>query len=315
MNYSANKPCCTSNLMSHLMGTVALVLLLACANVANLTLTRIVRRDRELTIRAALGAGRRRLRTQLLTENLVLSLGGAGLGLVLAVFGLGLLVQYANRFTVRTGEIAIDVPVLLFTITVAIAVAVLLAWAPTLPGVPNLGNAASAAGGARGAVGLPRKHVQRLLVVSQLALSFTLLIGAGLMVRSLMNLTRVDTGIDYESVVAMQAPNTTGLAQDENLLLMDQVIEQIRHFPGVRTAAHATRAPFEPVTLTQRSFRVEGLSDDGIASPMGQMNAVSPDYFQTVGIPIVSGRGFTSTDVAQSDSVVIINQRMALDLL
>ena len=297
-----------------LMGTVALVLQLACANVANLTLTRIVRRERELAVRAALGAGRGRLRNQLLTENLVLSLAGAGLGLVLAVFGLGLLVEYATRFTVRTGDIAIDVPVLLFTITVAVAVAVLLAWAPSLPGVQDLGKAASAAGGARGGVGLPRKHVQRLLVVSQLALSFTLLSGAGLMVRSLVNLTRVDTGVDYENVVAMQAPNTTGLPQDENRLLMDQVIEQIRAFPGVRTAAHASRAPFESAMLMARTFRVEGLAADGFASPMAQVNTVSPDYFQTVGIPMASERAFTATDVAESDSVVIINQRMALDL-
>jgi putative ABC transport system permease protein len=297
-----------------LMGTVGLVLLLACANVANLTLTRLVRRERELAVRAALGAGRGRLRKQLLLENLLLSITGAGLGLALAYLGLGLLVQYANRFTVRTGEIAIDVPVLVFTIVVAVAVAVLLAWAPSLPGVQNLGNAAGAASGARGGVGLPRKHVQRALVVSQLALSFTLLIGAGLMVRSLVNLTRVDTGIDYENVVTMQAPNATGMAQDENILLMDRVVEEIRHFPGVRSAAHATRAPFEPATLVQRTFRVEGLAEDGIASPMGQINRVSPQYFQTVGIPMSKGRAFVSTDVADTEPVAILNERMALDL-
>lgn len=297
-----------------LMGTVGLVLLLACANVANLTLTRIVRRERELSVRAALGAGRHRIRSQLLTENLVLSLGGAALGLVLALFGLELLVEYANRFTVRTGEIAIDVPVLLFTIGVAVAVAVLLAWAPSLPGVQQLGNAAGAASGARGGIGLPRKHVQRALIVSQLALSFTLLIGAGLMVRSLVNLTRVETGIEFESVVAMQAPHTTGLDLEENRLLMDGVIEEIRHFPGVRLAAYATRAPFEPVTLVQRNFRVEGLADDGIVSPMGQINTVSADYFQTLGIPIVQGRGFTHMDAEDTEHVVVINERMATDL-
>jgi len=297
-----------------LMGTVVLVLLLACANVANLTLTRIVRRERELTVRAALGAGRTRLRNQLLSENLVLSLAGAGLGLVLALFGLELLVEYANRFTVRTGEIGIDIPVLVFTIVVAIVVAVLLAWAPALPGVQGLGNAAGAAGGARGAIGLPKKHVQRALVVSQLALSFTLLIGAGLMVRSLVNLTQVDTGIDYESVVSMQIPNSTGTPGPENLLLMDQVLDEIRSFPGVRSAAHASRAPFQPVTLVQRNFRVEGLAEDGIASPMGQVNIVSPNYFETVGVPMVRGRSFRDTDVADSESVVIINERMALDL-
>lgn len=297
-----------------LMGTVALVLLLACANVANLTLTRIVRRERELTVRAALGAGHARLRKDLLTENLVLSLAGAGLGLALAVFGLGLLVEYANRFTVRTGEIGIDMPVLLFTIGVAVGVAVLLAAAPSLPGVQGLGNAAGAASGARGSVGLSRAHVQRGLVVSQLALSFTLLIGAGLMVRSLINLTEVDTGIDYENVVAMQAPNTTGLGPAENLRLMDDVIRDIASFPGVRGVAHASRAPFQPVTLTQRTFRIEGMADEGIASPMGQVNVVSPEYFDVVGVPLVQGRPFRTTDTDESEHVVIINERMAQDL-
>jgi predicted permease len=297
-----------------LMGTVALVLVLACANVANLTLTRIVRRERELMVRAALGAGKGRLRRELLAENLVLALGGAAVGIALASVGLGALVQYTNRFTVRTGEISIDVPVLLFTAGVAVAVAVLLAWAPSLPGLHALGNAAGAAGGARGGVGLPRRHIQRLLVVSQLALSFTLLIGAGLLVRSLINLTRVDTGIDYESVVTMQAPNTTGLDPEENLLLMDHVLHEVVGFPGVRRAAHASRAPFEAAALTQRTFRVEGLAEDGIVSPMGQVNSVSPEYFQTVGVPITSGRGFTLADERTSERVVIVNESMARDL-
>ncbi len=297
-----------------LMGTVALVLVLACANVANLTLTRIVRRERELTVRAALGADQGRLRRELLTENLVLALAGAAVGLVLASVGLDLLVQYTNRFTVRTDEISIDVTVLLFTAGVAVAVALLLAWAPSLPGLHGLGNAAGAAGGARGGVGLPRKHLQRVLVVSQLALSFTLLIGAGLLVRSLINLTRVDTGLDYENVVTMQAPNTTGLSQAENLLLMDQVVQEIIGFPGVRRAAHASRAPFESATLTQRTFRVEGLAEDGVVSPMGQVNSVSPDYFTTVGVPITQGRSFTLADDRTAERVILINEGMARDL-
>jgi predicted permease len=296
-----------------LMGTVALILVLACANVANLTLTRLVRRERELGVRAALGAGKGRLRRELLTENLVLALGGATLGVLLASVGLGLLVQYANRFTVRTGEIGIDVPVLLFTALVAIAVAVLLAWAPSLPGVQGLGNAAGAAAGARGAVGLPRKQIQRALVVSQLALSFTLLIGAGLLVRSLVNLTRVDAGVDYESLVTMQVPNTTGTSQEENLLLMDHVVHEVAQFPGVRSAAHASRAPFEATTLTQRTLRVEGLAEDGVVSPMGQLNVVSTDYFQTVGVTLVTGRPFSVTDDRDSERVVIINEGMARD--
>ena len=297
-----------------LMGTVAMVLLLACANVANLTLTRIVRRERELAVRAALGAGKARLRRQLLLENLLLALGGAALGLVLALYGLDLLVQYATRFTVRTGEIGIDLPVLLFTVFVAFVVAFALSWAPSLPGLQGLVNASSSLGGARGGIGLNRKQLQRLLVVSQLALSFMLLIGAGLMVRSLVNLTRVDTGIDFENVVAMQAPNSTGRSLEENRLIMDQVIGELRSFPGVRSVAHASRAPFEPTNLTARTFRVEGFEEEELASPMGTVNSVSPDYFRTVGVPLVTGRGFTAMDDMSSDSVVIINRRMAQDL-
>jgi predicted permease len=298
-----------------LMGTMALVLLLACANVANLTLTRIVRREKELAVRAALGAGKGTLRRQLLTENLVLSFAGAGLGLVLAFSGLDMLVQYANRFTVRTGEIAIEVPVLLFTIGIAIAVAVLLAWAPSLPGVQGLGNAAGAADSTRGVVGLSKKHLQRVLVVSQLSLSFTLLIGAGLMVRSLVNLTKLDTGITYENVVTMQAPNTTGMPGAENLLLMDQVVDAVRQFPGVSTVAHATRAPWSPNTvLRPLTVRVEGMDPAGLVSPMVQQNFISPQYFQTVGIALVAGRGFMMADDARSDTIVVINERMAQDL-
>jgi predicted permease len=297
-----------------LMGTVALVLLLACANVANLTLTRLFRREREFAVRAALGAGRALLRRQLLTENLILSLAGAGLGLLLASWALDLLVQYANRFTVRTGEIQVDVPVLLFTIAVAVSVALLLAWGPSLPGGHALGSAAGVASGPRGVVGLARKHAQRLLVVSQLALSFILLIGAGLLTRSLINLTRLDTGIDFENVVTMQAPST-GMLGQQNLQLLDQVVDQIRDLPGVLSVAHASLAPWDPnLTLLSRAFRVEGGDELGVQSPMTQTNWVSPLYFQTVGVNVVRGRTFQPMDDANTEAVAIINQRLALDL-
>lgn len=294
-----------------LMGTVALVLLLACANVANLTLTRLAQRERELSIRAALGAGRRTLRAQLLTENLVLSLAGAGLGLVLAVFGLDLLVQYANRFTVRTGEIGIDLPVLAFTIAVAVGVAMLLAWAPSLPGVRGLGNLTSTAA-TRGAVGLPRKQLQRGLVVSQLALSFTLLIGAALLVRSLVNLTRVDVGIDYENVVAMEAPNFTGLGGEENRALMEDIVASTRMYPGVQRVAYSDRMPFDPNGMVMAiDFLVEGRDPEGEQSPMAVVSSVSTGYFETVGLSVLLGRGFDGTDRAEGEPVVVISKGMA----
>jgi predicted permease len=297
-----------------LMGTVGLVLLLACANVANLTLTRLVRRERELAIRAALGAGRRRLRNQLLAENLVLSLAGAALGLALSVFALDLLVEYANRFTVRTGEIAIDGSVLGFTLTVAVGVAMLLAWAPSLPGLGALGNASGAAGTARGVVGLSRKRLQWGLVVSQLSLSFLLLIGAGLLVRSLVNLSQVDTGVAYEDVLAMDAPHITGLSTAEDRLIMDRVVDEVRTLPGVRAATYATVAPFRSASLYSITFRVEGMDDEGVPSPMAMVNTVSPTYFLALGIPLVRGRTFEPTDDTTSVPVAIVNERMVKDL-
>lgn len=295
-----------------LMGTVGLVLLLACANVANLTLTRLVQRERELSIRAALGAGKRDLRLRLLAENLVLSLAGAALGLILALVGLDLLVEYANRFTVRTGEIGVDLPVLGFTVLVAVAVALVLAWAPSMPGAGGIGNAAAAAGGARGGVGLPRKRLQRGLVVSQLALSFTLLIGAGLLVRSLINLTQVDVGVETESVIAMEAPNFTGLGADEDRALMDDVVRSTSMFPGVQSVAYSNRTPFDPdATVISITFRVEGRDLEGESSPMAAVTAVSNDYFETVGLSVVQGRGFEPTDLPESDSVVVVSKGFA----
>ena len=297
-----------------LMGTVGLVLLLACANVANLTLSRLVTRERELAVRAALGASRRKLRNQLLTENMALALAGASLGLLMAVFGLDLLVQYANRFTVRTGEIGVDGAVLAFTVAVAVGVALLLAWAPSLPGLQGLVSASGAAGSARGVAGLSRRHVQRGLVVSQLALSFLLLIGAGLLVRSLVNLTQVDAGFDWENVVALEAPHITGLSNDEDRLIMEQVTDEVRLYPGVQAVAYASQVPFRPANLFSMTFRVEGGDDEGRQSPMAVVNTVSPTYFMALGIPLLRGRTFEPMDDTTSVPVAILNERMAQDL-
>ena len=178
-----------------LMVTTVFVLVIACANVANLTLTRLVQRERELAIRAALGARAWLVRRQMLAENLVLSALGGALGLGLAVSGLSLLVRYASRFTNRTGEITLDAWVLAFTLVVSIAMALLFAWAPRLTFLSDPVRAMSAGGGR--ATGSPgRRRAQRVLVVSQLAASFMLLIGAGLLMRSLLQLYSIDPGFN-----------------------------------------------------------------------------------------------------------------------
>jgi predicted permease len=291
-----------------LAGTVVLVLLLACANVANLTLTRLIRQERESSVQAALGASSLRIRRELLTENLLLCLAGAGLGLVLTRLVAGLLVSYASRFTVRTGEIGIDLTVLAVTATIATGSALLLAWTPPLPGLGQLSGAAAA--GHR-VVGVNRKLLQRGLVVAQLALCFTLVLGASLLVRSLINLSNVDTGLTYESVLAMDVPNVTGVPPAQNRVFMDQLLERSRGIAGVRQAAYASHVPFTDATPLRLAFRVEGSDAGEIASPALAGNSISADYFETVGIRLLSGRQFLATDDTASENVAIINASLA----
>src|SRR5262249_25499003 len=189
-----------------LLVTTVFVLIIACANVGNLTLTRLVQREREMGIRAALGAPAALLRRQLLAENLVLSALGAVLGLGIAVAGLNLLIAYTARFTNRTGEIGLDGTVLGLTLVVSTAMALLFAWAPRLTFMDDPVRAMSAGGG-RSTGSRGRRRAQRALVVSQLAASFMLLVGAGLLMRTLMGLYAVKPGFDLSNVLSLQAPN------------------------------------------------------------------------------------------------------------
>jgi predicted permease len=284
-----------------LMATVGLVLILACANVANLTLTRLIRKEHELATRAALGATTSVLRRRLLAENLVLSVLGAGLGLALAYLGLDLLVDYAGRLTVRTGEIGIDLGVLSFAVVVATGISVVLAWLPGMPLAPRSGGIGT---GGRTTASVGRKRLQQALVVSQLSLSFALLIGAGLLVRSLLRLQSVDAGFDPENVVTLESPdffsNATSLTVDERRALWTDVIERVERYPGVRNASVANWAPlssnaFGPVNW---EFRVEGREDAMAGSRSeARFNVVSPAYVMT--------------DEPDGEPVAVLNQSMA----
>jgi predicted permease len=293
-----------------MMGTVLMVLLLACANVANLALTRLIRRERELAIRSALGADRKRIRRQLFTENLVLALAGAGLGLILAVAGLDLLVSYADRFTIRSEEIGMDGAVFAFTFLVGIGIAMLLAWAPSLRFTTEVGMSLNGASG-RNTGGISRRQLQRVLVVSQLALSFTLLIGAGLLVRSLFRLQGVDSGFEAGTVVTLESPNFTSLTAQEQLTLFDGTVERIRSFPGVRSAAYATWAPLQSPAPEALTIEAEGLDELRASTPTGLFNTVSPDYFRTVGATLLRGRSFNRDDMPETDSVVVVNESLS----
>jgi predicted permease len=293
-----------------MMGTVLMVLLLACANVANLTLTRLIQRERELAVRSALGASKRRIRRQLFTENLILALAGAGFGLIVAFAGLDLLVSYANRFTVRSEEIGLDAAVLAFTLIVGVGIAMLLAWAPSLPFTSEIGMSLNQSGG-RNSGGVTRRQLQRALVVSQLALSFTLLIGAGLLVRSLLRLQQVDPGFEEGTVVTLQSPNFTSLTSEEQQTLFEGTVSRIRSYPGVQSAAYAIWAPLQSIPPSALVIEVEGLSEVQASTPMGLFNTVSPDYFRTVGATLLRGRSFNRDDGPEADSVVIVNESLS----
>ena len=301
-----------------LLVTTLCVLVIACANVANLTLTRLVQRERELSVRAALGASLSLLRRQLLAENLVLSVLGGALGLGLAFAGLNLLIKYTSRFTNRAGEISLDWRVLLFTVSVAIGVALLFAWAPRMQFANDPARAMASGGRTTGSIG--RRRSQRLLVVSQLAAAFTLLIGAGLLTRSLLSLYAVNPGFDLEHVLSLQAPNFSNQnptdPQRERVRLQQfnaDVIDRVKGEASVKGVAVASAAPLAAgAFVQQREFKIDGGDADAAGSgPRSVQRVVSADYFSTIGTPLKAGRYFQSTDTPQSQPVMILNESMA----
>ncbi|MEX2049478.1 MAG: ADOP family duplicated permease [Gemmatimonadota bacterium] len=295
-----------------LMGTVALVLVLAAANVANLTLTRLIRKQSELSTRAALGARHSDLRLQLTAEHFLLGVLGGVLGVALAFMSRDALVGYASRFSVRAQEVEIDWLVLGATLGGSILVSVLLAWLPGLPVNPGTGRVASSQG--RATDSLWRKRLQRGLVVGQLALSFTLLTGAGLLVRSLVALTSVESGFESEQVLTVRAPTgprgTPYLEADPG---WEAAVEDIRSYPGVLEAAVATWAPLsDPTPPIAWGIRIED-GDEGEfdRSHLSSGNSVSPGYFEILRIPLEEGRYFDRGDVEGGVPVIILNASMA----
>ena len=297
-----------------LLGTAGLVLLIACANVANLTLARLMRREREMAIRAALGAGRGRLIRQLLTESVLLSFAGGVLGLVLAAGGLQLLVSFAARFTTRASEIRIDGFVLLFTLLVSVATGLIFGLMPAFSSDKNLTGALKEGGG-RSSAGLQRQRVRNLLIVAQVGVSFILLIWAGLMLRSLIKLQHVNPGFDPERVLAMRiSPNWSKFnTNEETLALLLRILDKARSEPGVLSAALGSTFPLNQLGITNgpfnRGFQIEGRPiPDGELLPQADFRTASTDYFETVRQPLVRGRTFSEADKDKAVPVAVINQ-------
>jgi putative ABC transport system permease protein len=292
-----------------LLGAVGFVLLIACANVANLLLSRAAARSKEMSVRAALGAGRLRLTRQLLTESLLLAGGGAVLGLLLAHFGLKTLIALIPDSLPRVSDIGIDPPVLLFTLGVAAAAGILFGLAPALDaGRLNLADALREGSG-RTTGSASRTRLRGLLVVSEIALSVVLLIGASLLMRTFANLRNENLGIDPQNVLtlklSMSDPRYQSTAGTETFLR--RVFEGLRQLSGVESAAYITTLPTE--ITPDLPFRIEGRQPDD----MGDSNYkhITPDYFRTMTVPLRQGRQFEERDSASGNGVVIVNESFA----
>jgi predicted permease len=301
-----------------LMGAAAFVLLISAANVANLTLMRGVRREHELVVRAAIGAGAGRLRRLLLAENLVLTLAGAAVGVVIAIGGVTLLTSLAARYSPRAGEIRLDGMVLGFTLALSVILALLLSF---LASVPKEGTFASwiSAGGRRMSGSLRKQKLQRGLVVAQIAVSVVLLAGAGLLTRTMIRLSSVDTGLKTEEVLSMEV----GILSPTQLLAggdadakerYDRMRREARALPGVIEVGVGSTMPLRN-SQVQLEIKAEGKSlAVGEAMPRAEFRTADPDYFRAAGIPLLKGREFSATDRDSSGRVVIINQVLAAKL-
>ncbi|HEY6659935.1 MAG TPA: ABC transporter permease [Pyrinomonadaceae bacterium] len=297
-----------------LLGAVAFVLLIACANVANLLLARAASRQKEIAVRTALGASRMRVIRQLLTESILLSVVSGLLGLGLSLWLIKLLIAITPPDTPRLNEIAINWQVFGFTLSVTVLVGLMFGLFPALQtSRPNL-NETLKDSGQRGSETSGRNRVGGLLIVLEIALSFILLAGAGLLIKSFLQLREMDPGFNPDNVLTMcLSVSLTKVAEGEpRVQLYKQLIDQVKAIPGVQSAAAVLSLPLGGDTFNVgRGLVLEGhpMTPDEASNAM--YFTVTPDYFQTLQIPLKAGRTFTDQDNLQNTKVVIVNETMA----
>jgi predicted permease len=304
-----------------LMGAALFVLIISAANVVNLTLMRGLRRGHELVLRAALGAGVLRLRRLLLVENLLLTLAGSVLGIVIALGGMGLLTSLAARYSTRAADVRLDLVVLGFALGLAVAIALLLSFVASLPKEGRFATLI-AAGAQRIAGGRRSQRLQRGLVVAQVAVSVMLLAGAGLLTRTMIRLANADTGLATEQVLTMPVPLITPAqlgAAGEDLAKVDaaakqgyeQIRRELRALPGVIEVGVGTTMPLRASDV-RLDVKAEGRTlAPGEAVPQADYRTADPGYFRAAGVPLVKGREFLATDRAGGGRVAILNRTMA----
>src|SRR5262249_24698191 len=295
-----------------LLGAVGCVLLIACVNVASLLLARGTSRQREIAVRAALGAGRGRIVRQTLTESLTLALLGSIGGVLLGQWGVRVLVMLSAGSVPRASEIRISMPVLAFTMAMAVVTGLLFGLAPAVQSVRlELTESLKESGGLAGA-GIERHRVLRLLVIGEVALAVVLLIGAGLLVNSLIRLERVRPGFDESNLLTMRIDIPNPYAQPERkALFFEQLQQRVAALPGVDAVGLVTELPLAGQSA-DAPFNIQGHpAQDFAQSGFADIRSVNQEYFRTMRIPVILGRAFTETEVHKSSKVVIISQELA----
>jgi len=293
-----------------LLGAVGCVLLIACANVANLLLTRATGRQKEIAIRAALGAPRLRIVRQLLTESLVLALAGAAAGLLLAAWTLAALRQAAPTNIPRLTSIAIDLPVLMFTLIVALATGVIFGIAPAWQSASASQSEALKEGGRSGGEGARGRRVRNALAVVEVAAAIVLLVGAGLLVRSFAAIARTDLGFNPRNVLVLQIelPRLKYTEDQRIIQFYEQLSDRLTALPGVRSAGLGSSVLLGRLPNSS-TLTVEGrpVPRDAVNIPV-PIDTVTNGYFATLGIPLTRGRLFGTEDTATAPARVIVNE-------
>jgi predicted permease len=293
-----------------LLAASALVFVVACSNVANLILARSVRREGELAVRAALGAGTGALRRTLLAESLLLCGTGAALAIVIAGPMVAVLARYAARFSVRANDVTMDASLLWVGAILAVAAAVLLAFVPRLPSADSASGPGLSSGSVRITTGTNRRL--RVFAVTQIAASFVLLTGAGMLITTLFALQRQQTGF-RGNVLAVNVPVVSYTRKPEEVTAFyKEAIRRISALPGVEQVALGTVVPWRDPGFFAAQFTAEGYRKaNGEEDPRARFRTVSPGFFSALGVRILAGRDFNDNDRRDGERVVIVSQSLA----
>jgi putative ABC transport system permease protein len=296
-----------------LLGAVGFVLLIACANVANLLLARAAGRGREMAIRAAHGASRWRIIRQLLTESLLLALLGGGLGLLLAVWGVELLASVVPADIPRFDQTGVDLSVLAFTFLASMLTGVIFGFAPAMQASRLDLNEALKEGGRSSTGGRVRNRVRSILIVSEVALSLVLLVGAGLLIKSFIELRSVNPGFNPQNALtaSVSLPTVRYKENEKVRHFYQQAIERVSQLPNVEAVGAIMPLPYSNNAMSI-SFTVDGRPEPPPSErPASGARISTPGYFSAMGIPLVRGRVFTDQDRADSPKVILINETFA----